>query len=214
VPPQLTQSAYLPENVRNGDVSQPVRPSAYLVEPRRRIHSGYFPGNWTDSPSTKRGLSSIGRGLAPQTGFELWPFRLTAACPRSASDTEPMIATLAISQSGSRKCFAVITVRNSPIGTFWSGVKKTESRRGTSNRQGYCQSAYNVSMSAKLRTVNGVEEKFCSTCKAWKPFSAFSPGGRSHQGSEGGVHCECKPCNAARHRMRYAAKKQSRRAWD
>jgi hypothetical protein len=57
----------------------------------------------------------------------------------------------------------------------------------------------------KLRTVIGVIEKKYSVCGAWKPLTAFSPGGASHQGSEGGVHCECKPCHAKRHRDRRAA---------
>jgi hypothetical protein len=54
----------------------------------------------------------------------------------------------------------------------------------------------------KLRVRAGIEEKFCSTCQTWKPLTDFSPGGKSHEGSEGGRHCECKPCNAKRHRDR------------
>jgi len=57
----------------------------------------------------------------------------------------------------------------------------------------------------KLRTLNGVEEKLCSACRKWKPLTDFSPGGASHEGSEGGRHCECKACNAARHRKRRKA---------
>ena len=41
-------------------------------------------------------------------------------------------------------------------------------------------------MASKLRTVNGVDERRCSTCGNRKPLTAFSPGGESHQGSEGG----------------------------
>jgi hypothetical protein len=57
----------------------------------------------------------------------------------------------------------------------------------------------------KLRVKDGVEEKFCSTCQKWKPRTAFSPGGEGHKGSEGERHCECRECNNARHRRRYAA---------
>jgi hypothetical protein len=57
----------------------------------------------------------------------------------------------------------------------------------------------------KLRIVNGITQKLCSCCKKWKPLSAFSPGGRNKSDSEGGKHCECRECNAARHRRRYAA---------
>jgi len=57
----------------------------------------------------------------------------------------------------------------------------------------------------KLRNRNGVDEKLCSSCKRWKPLTDFSPGGKSHGPSEGGRHCECKPCNAGRHRRRDAA---------
>jgi len=57
---------------------------------------------------------------------------------------------------------------------------------------------------SKIRVRNGVTEKLCSACKVWKPLTDFSPGGKSHQrASEGGVHCECRECNAARHRRRY-----------
>jgi hypothetical protein len=59
----------------------------------------------------------------------------------------------------------------------------------------------------KLRMRNRIQEKLCSTCKTWKALTDFSPGGESHQGSEGGVHCECKPCNAKRHRDRRLAAK-------
>ncbi len=59
----------------------------------------------------------------------------------------------------------------------------------------------------KLRVVNGVTEKLCFCCNHWKPLTDFSPGGRSHGSSEGGKHCECRECNAARHRRRYAAAK-------
>jgi hypothetical protein len=59
----------------------------------------------------------------------------------------------------------------------------------------------------KLRVNNGVNEKLCSSCGLWKPLGDFSPGGGSHGASEGGKHCECRPCNAARHRGRMAAAK-------
>ena len=59
---------------------------------------------------------------------------------------------------------------------------------------------------SKIRVRNGVREKLCSACKIWKPLTDFSPGGESHQrASEGGVHCECRDCNAARHRRRRRA---------
>ena len=59
---------------------------------------------------------------------------------------------------------------------------------------------------SKIRVTNGVTEKLCSSCKVWKPTTDFSPGGKSHQrASEGGVHCECRECNAARHRRRRSA---------
>jgi len=57
---------------------------------------------------------------------------------------------------------------------------------------------------SKLRTINGTTQKLCSCCKLWKPLSAFSPGDKSHGASEGGKHCECRSCNNARHRRRYA----------
>ena len=64
---------------------------------------------------------------------------------------------------------------------------------------------------SKIRARNGVTEKLCSACRVWKALSDFSPGGKSHQrGSEGGVHCECRECNAARHRQRYAAARRMR----
>jgi len=60
----------------------------------------------------------------------------------------------------------------------------------------------------KIRVVNGVTEKWCVSCKTWKPIAKFSPGGNSHQrASERGVHCECRECNADRHRRRYAKAK-------
>ena len=65
---------------------------------------------------------------------------------------------------------------------------------------------------SKLRTRYGVEEKRCSYCRTWKPLTDFSPGGKSHGSSEGGRHCECRACNAARHRRRYAAAKTHRGA--
>jgi hypothetical protein len=66
---------------------------------------------------------------------------------------------------------------------------------------------------SKIRVRNGVTEKLCSKCKAWKPLTDFSPGGESHKrASEGGVFCECRGCNAARHRRRYAAAKTMREA--
>jgi hypothetical protein len=40
---------------------------------------------------------------------------------------------------------------------------------------------------SKIRLRNGVTEKLCSTCKAWKPLSDFSPGGKSHQTASEGV---------------------------
>jgi hypothetical protein len=49
---------------------------------------------------------------------------------------------------------------------------------------------------------NGVEGKVCSCCRMWKPLQDFSPGGKSHGRSQGGRHCECRACNAARHRRR------------
>ncbi len=65
----------------------------------------------------------------------------------------------------------------------------------------------------KIRVINGVTEKWCVTCEIWKPLICFSPGGKSHQtASEGGVHCECRDCNAARHRRRYAEAKPIREA--
>ena len=66
---------------------------------------------------------------------------------------------------------------------------------------------------SKIRVRNGVTEKFCSTCKGWKPLTDFSPGGESHKrASEGGVFCECRDCNAGRHRRRYAVAKTMREA--
>jgi hypothetical protein len=60
----------------------------------------------------------------------------------------------------------------------------------------------------KIRVINGVTEKWCVTCEVWKPVTDFSVGGKSHQTtSEGGVHCECRKCNAARHRRSYAESK-------
>jgi hypothetical protein len=65
----------------------------------------------------------------------------------------------------------------------------------------------------KIRVINGVTEKWCVTCENWKPLTAFSPGGKSHRtSSEGGVHCECRECNASRHRRRYAESKALREA--
>ena len=60
---------------------------------------------------------------------------------------------------------------------------------------------------SKVRKRNGEIEKFCITCKAWKLASEFSPGGKSHGASEAGKHCECRACNAKRHRDRYATAK-------
>jgi len=60
-------------------------------------------------------------------------------------------------------------------------------------------------LARKLRIRNGVVEKLCSACAQWKPLTEFSPGGKSHGASEGGRHCECKVCNAARHRQRRVA---------
>jgi hypothetical protein len=34
---------------------------------------------------------------------------------------------------------------------------------------------------SKIRVRNGVTEKWCVTCKIWKPLTDFSPGGKSHQ---------------------------------
>jgi hypothetical protein len=66
---------------------------------------------------------------------------------------------------------------------------------------------------ARIRVRNGVKEKLCSACKRWKPLTNFSPGGKSHQtASEGGVHCECRDCNAGRHRRTYAGAKAIREA--
>lgn len=63
----------------------------------------------------------------------------------------------------------------------------------------------------KIRVTNAVTEKWCTSCEAWKPLSDFSPGGKSHQTeNEGGVHCECRECNAARHRRRYSESKAVR----
>ena len=65
----------------------------------------------------------------------------------------------------------------------------------------------------KIRVINGVTEKRCVTCETWKSLADFSPGGKSHQtASEAGVHCECRRCNAARHRRRYAEAKTAREA--
>lgn len=66
---------------------------------------------------------------------------------------------------------------------------------------------------SKIRARNGVIRKLCSTCKVWKPLTDFSPGGETHRrGTEGGVHCECRSCNAGRHRHRYAEAKPIREA--
>jgi hypothetical protein len=54
-------------------------------------------------------------------------------------------------------------------------------------------------MATKLRTVDGIDQKLCSCCGVWKPLTDFSPGE-----SEDGRHCECRKCNNARHRRRYA----------
>lgn len=51
---------------------------------------------------------------------------------------------------------------------------------------------------------NGVLGKVCSSCEVWKPLTGFSPGGKSHGSSQGGRHCQCKPCNALAHRRRHA----------
>jgi len=69
------------------------------------------------------------------------------------------------------------------------------------------QRRYTFQMTLKLRTRNGIAEKLCSCCQQWKPLDAFSPGGKSHERTEGGRHCECRECNNARHRRRYAALK-------
>lgn len=45
-----------------------------------------------------------------------------------------------------------------------------------------------------LRTVDGITEKLCSSCKA-KPVADFAPGGTSHGESQAGRHCQCRPCN-------------------
>jgi hypothetical protein len=63
----------------------------------------------------------------------------------------------------------------------------------------------------KLRTSDGQAEKLCSACNTWKPVANFSPGGKSHEDSEGGLHCECKACNAKRHRERYVVAKAIRK---
>jgi uncharacterized membrane protein len=62
--------------------------------------------------------------------------------------------------------------------------------------------------SSKLRTVNGIIEKRCNICDRWKPLSEFSGGGKKHEGSEAGKHCECRDCNNEKHRRNYRAKKE------
>jgi hypothetical protein len=64
-------------------------------------------------------------------------------------------------------------------------------------------------MHPKLRVNNEIAEKFCSVCQTWKLLTGFSPGEQSHEGSEGGRHCECRECNNAR-RWRYAAASRGR----
>src|SRR5262245_61915782 len=56
-----------------------------------------------------------------------------------------------------------------------------------------------------VTTKSGIAGKACSTCEQWKPLEDFSPGGMSHGPSQGGRHCQCRPCNALAHRRRNAA---------
>jgi hypothetical protein len=51
---------------------------------------------------------------------------------------------------------------------------------------------------------NGVDGKICSTCRQWKPLSAYHDD-RTSPPSQGGKHCRCKECHekdAAKRRAR------------
>lgn len=91
-------------------------------------------------------------------------------------------------------------------GNCWSDCRSTSDRE---NLGAYEEEGWEWK---KVRVRNGITEKLCSTCRAWKPLTGFSPGGKSHdRPSEAGKHRECRTCNAARHRERYAGTKTLKR---
>jgi hypothetical protein len=54
-----------------------------------------------------------------------------------------------------------------------------------------------------VTTRDGTHGKICSTCQKWKPLGDFPPD-RTHGLSQGGRHCRCRECHAAKGRIRAA----------